>query len=87
MHKINIKKVDELLLKHNKKQFELATYISMKTSALCSALNGKRPFPMTYVFGIADFFAVSPRDIVIEFNESITTKQNNNQLQEKKDME
>ena len=73
MRKIDIKKINDLLVSNNIKQLELSKHILIKESALSSALNGKRPFPMSYIFEVADFFDVEPRNITIPVVESITT--------------
>lgn len=75
MRKIDIKKINDLLVSNNIKQLELSKHILIKESALSSALNGKRPFPMSYVFEVADFFKLNPKDLTISVNESITSQQ------------
>lgn len=82
MRKIDIEKINTLLLENNKKQLELSRAIGIKSSTLSSALNGKRPFPMSYVFEISDFFKIEPKDITICTNENITSIEDKNQLQE-----
>ncbi len=72
MRKIDIKKINDLLVSNNIKQLELSKHILIKESALSSALNGKRPFPMSYIFEVADFFKLNPKDLTICVNESIT---------------
>jgi hypothetical protein len=86
MRKIDIKKINELLVSNNIKQLELSKHILIKESALSSALNGKRPFPMSYIFEVADFFKANPKDLTISINESITSNKDNNQLQKEKEM-
>jgi len=74
MRKININKINQLLDSNDSKRTELSKYISMKKSSLSDALNGKRPFPMSYVFEVADFFKVEPKELTICISENITKK-------------
>lgn len=81
MDKLNIEKINTLLLKQNKSQKQFSIHIGLKESSLSQALNGKRPFPFAYIFKIAKFFNLeNPYDLV----ESITTKENNNKPHNKK---
>ena len=75
MRKIDITKINELLALNNIKQLELSKHILINESALSSALNGKRPFPMSYIFEVAEFFKLNPKDLTICINESITSQQ------------
>lgn len=86
MRKIDIKKINDLLVSNNIKQLELSKHILIKESALSSALNGKRPFPMSYVFEVADFFKLNPKDLTISVNESITSNETVKQLPNEKEM-
>lgn len=86
MRKIDIKKINDLLVSNNIKQLELSKYILIKESALSSALNGKRPFPMSYIFEVADFFKLNPKDLTVCVNESITSNETVKQLPNKKEM-
>ncbi len=68
--KININKINELLLEQNKSKKELANTIDYPESNLCSALNQKqnRTLPMDYLIDIASFFNVEPKALTIPFS-------------------
>lgn len=83
MRKINIRKINDLLESKNIKQLDLAKHISMKESALSSALNEKRPFPMSYIFEVSDFFRINPIELTTLVNENISSIQDDKQLQNK----
>ena len=73
--KININKINELLLEQNKSKKEFANTIDYPESNLCSALKKKqnRTLPMDYLIDVALFFNVEPIAITIPFS-------NNNEI-------
>lgn len=81
MRKIDIKKINDLLVSNNIKQLELSKHILIKESALSSALNGKRPFPMSYIFEVADFFKLNPKDLTLCVNENISNIQSLSEIE------
>lgn len=81
MRKININKINQLLDSNDSKRTELSKYISMKKSSLSDALNGKRPFPMSYVFEVADFLKVEPKELTICISENITNNEAINKIE------
>lgn len=74
--KININKINELLLEQNKSKKEFANTIDYPESNLCSALKKKnnRMIPMDYLIDIALFFNIEPIAITIPFS-------NNNEIE------
>jgi hypothetical protein len=75
--KIDIQKINLLLKNNSQTKKELALFINCPESNLCAGLsvNSKRTLSMDYIVEIADFFSISPVDITIPFDKSITSKQ------------
>ena len=85
MRKIDIVKINKILETKNIKQIDFADFIGMKKSTLSSALNGKRPFPIAYIFEASEFLKVNPKDLTICVNENISSIQDEKQLPMKKE--
>lgn len=86
--KIDIKKINSLLEINKKTKKQLAIAINYPESNLCAGLseNSKRTLSMDYLIDIANFFDVEPRNITVPVVESITSIDNQTQLQNEKEV-